>query len=179
MITIFATKKLLDRIKSSTIAPNGALGTTLLGNWYATALFWKPQVALLVNEKTLLPVLMPLAPATDLATRFPRHLADVLAAHGMPQQFIDNELRQMNEVQYAKTLNRSVVGIMNQFSYLAEDYREYLETKDLLGLSIRLAETPCSPLYKRAVSPDRELRQLVSTWHAHTVANNESFGEQS
>lgn len=32
----------------------------------ATALFWKPQVALLVNEPTLLPVLMPLAPAATL-----------------------------------------------------------------------------------------------------------------
>lgn len=86
--------------------------------------FWKPQVAQLVNEKSLLPVLMPLAPATELATRSPVHLADVMAAHGMPQQFIENELAQMNEVQYVKTSNRSVVGIMNQFSYLAEGYRE-------------------------------------------------------
>lgn len=155
------TKKLLERIKPATIAADGALATTLLGNWYATALFWKPQVALLVNEKTLLPVLMPLAPATDLATRFSVHLVDVLAAHGVPQQFIDHELAHMNEVQYAKTTNRSVVGIMNQFSYLAEGYREYLEMKDLLALSLRLSETPCSPLYKSAVSPDRELKHLV------------------
>jgi hypothetical protein len=175
MYELHGTKKLLDRIKPPTIAPDGALGTTLLGNWYATALFWKPQVALLVNEKTLLPVLMPLAPATDLATRFPEHLAGVLVAHGMPRKFIDNELRQMNEVQYAKTSNRSVVGIMNQFAYQAESYREYREAKDLLGLSIRLAETPCSPLYKRATSPDRELRQLVSTWNAHTAANDACF----
>lgn len=160
---IHCTKKLLERIKPPTVAAGGTLGTTLLGNWYATALFWKPQVALLVNEKTLLPVLMPLAPATDLATRFPIHLADVLAAHGVPQQFIDNELGQMKDVQYAKTSNRSVVGIMNQFSFLAEGYREYLETIDLLVLSIRLADTPCSPLYKSAVSPDRELRLFVKS----------------
>lgn len=160
MYQLHCTKKLLDRIKLSATVLNGASGT-LLGNWYATALFWKPQVALLVNEKTLLPVLMPLAPATDLATRFPLHLADVLAAHGVPQQFIDHELAQMNEVQYAKTSNRSVLGIMNQFSYLAEGYREYLETNDLLTLSLRLSETPCSPLYKSAVSPDRELKLFV------------------
>ncbi len=140
--------------------PDGVSGA-LLGNWYATALFWKPQVALLVNEKTLLPVLLPLALASDLAERFPEQLANVLVAHGMPQPFIDHELAQMNEVRYAKTSNRSVVGIMNQFSYLAEGYREYLETKDLLALSLRLSETPCSPLYKRAVSPDRELKRLL------------------
>jgi hypothetical protein len=177
MYSLCVTKKLLDRIKPSTIVSDKA-GTTVLGNWYATALFWKPQVALLVNEKTLLPVLMPLSPATDLATRFPVHLVHVLAAHGIPQQFIDQELAQMNEVMYAKTSNRSVVGIMNQFSYLAEGYREYLETKDLLALSLRLSETPCSPLYKGAVSPDRELHRLASTWKALTAANDDRIGDK-
>ena len=145
--------------------------STILGNWYATALFWKPQVALLVNERTLLPVLMPLAPATDLATRFPNYLDSVLAAHGMQQQFIEQELAQMTAVQYAKTSNRSVVGTMNQFSYLAEGYRDYLETNELLALSIKLSETPCSPLYKGAVSPDRELERLVSALSVGSAAN--------
>jgi hypothetical protein len=156
MYSLRVTKKLLDRIKPSTIT-SAEICTTVLGNWYATVLFWKPQVALLVNEKTLLPVLMPLAPATNLATRFPNHLAGVLAAHCVPQQFIDYELTQMKEVQYAKTSNRSVVGILNQFTYVAEGYREHLETKDLLTLSLRLSETPCSPLYKSHISPDRAL----------------------
>ena len=121
-------------------------------------------------------VLMPLAPATDLATRFPVHLADVLAAHGVPQQFIDHELAQMDEVQYSKTSNRSVVGIMNQFSFLVEGYREFIETKDLLALSISLSETPCSPLYKGGVSPDRELWRVISTLHPRTAANDECIG---
>lgn len=174
---IRGTKKLLDRIKPSLLAQN-CHQPTILGSWYATVLLWKPQVALLVNEKTLLPVLMPLAPAKDLAMRFPVHLADVLAAHGVPQQFIAHELAQMNEVRYAKTSNRSVVGIMNQFTYLAEGYREHLEAKDLLALSLRLSETPCSPLYKGAVSPDRELRRLVAIFHPRTAANDESIDGQ-
>lgn len=160
---LHCTKKLLDRIKPTAIASDGASGT-FLGNWYATALFWKPHVALLVNEKTLFPVLMPLAPATDLVVRFPEYLAGVLATHGIPRPFIDHEFAQMNEVQYAKTSNLSVVGIMNQFSYLAEGYRDYRETKDLLALSIKLSEIPCSPLYKGATSPDRELRLLASNF---------------
>jgi len=32
----------------------------------------------------------------------------------------------------------------------------------LLGLSVRLAGTPCGPLYKRDVSPDRELAALLA-----------------
>ena len=162
MVTIFATRKLLDRIKPSSIATGGA-SNTLLGSWYATALFWKPQVALLVNEQTLLPVLMPLAPATDLALRFPECLANVLAAHGVASQFIDQELTLMNEVQYAKTANRSVVGIMNELSFLAEGYRDQLNTKDLLALSLKLSKTPCSPLYKTAISPDKALQRLIAS----------------
>ena len=62
--------------------------TTTLGNWYATVLPWKPQIAMLVNERTLVPVLMPLAPAANLAERFPGALADILAAHGIPDSYV-------------------------------------------------------------------------------------------
>jgi hypothetical protein len=42
----------------------------MTGRRYATAFFWRPQVALFVNESTLLPVLIPLAPATTVIARF-------------------------------------------------------------------------------------------------------------
>lgn len=70
MLLVRATKKLLDRVGPPNAEPD-AESTTLLGQWYATALFWRPQVALFVNELTLLPVLMPLAPAATLLNRFP------------------------------------------------------------------------------------------------------------
>src|SRR5437868_5460291 len=57
VLIVRATKKLLDR--AGPPSPSDEESTTLLGQWYATALFWKPQVALFVNEPTLLPVLMP------------------------------------------------------------------------------------------------------------------------
>jgi hypothetical protein len=88
-----------------------------MGQWYATAMFWKPQVALFVNEPTLLRVLMPLAPAATLLARFPQQAAAVLAAHGVPVAVIDEEQRQMRHRRLAKTANRSVVGIMNEFTF--------------------------------------------------------------
>ena len=88
MLIVRATKKLLDRIGPPSLGEGGP-STTLLGQWYATALFWKPQVALFVNEPTLLPVLMPLAPAATLLARFPQQLAAVLTAHGIPDAVID------------------------------------------------------------------------------------------
>ena len=76
---------------------------------------------------------------------------------------IATEVAAMDQVKYAKTSNRSVLGIMNQFGYLAEGYHDYLETSDLLELSLRLAHVPCSPLYKRETFPDREFQLLVKS----------------
>ncbi|MFG1707051.1 DUF6933 domain-containing protein [Nonomuraea sp. M3C6] len=160
MLIVRATKKLLDRIGPPSLS-EGEQSTTLLGQWYATAVFWKPQVALFVNEPTLLPVLMPLAPAATLLARFPQKVATVLAAHGTPEAIIGEELQQMRDCRLAKTANRSVVGIMNEFTYLAETYRGDTPAPDLLGLAMHLATTPCGPLYNKHISPDRELDALL------------------
>ena len=164
MFTLHCTKKLLHRIKPDILSPGHS--DTLLGNWYATALFWKPQVALLVSERTLLPVLMPLAPAATLARRFPTQLALVLKEHGVAADFIAQEVWRMGSVQFAKTANRSVVGSLNEFLRQAEFWLaayayEKGDDDDLLAISAKLAETPCSPLYKGPVSPDKALRELV------------------
>lgn len=87
-------------------------------------LFCRPQVALLVSEQTLLSVLMPLAPAATLASRFRGELSRVLAAHGMNPTFIEAGVTAMHECSIAKTANRSVVGMLNEFSFLATAYRE-------------------------------------------------------
>ena len=50
MFVVRATKRLLSRLGPSTLGA-GEESTTLLGDWYATAMFWRPQVALLVNER--------------------------------------------------------------------------------------------------------------------------------
>ena len=164
MFHLHCTKKLLDRIRPEIVAPEPS--DTALGNWYATAIFWKPQVALLVSERTLLPVLMPLAPAATLARRFPAQLALVLKEHNVPSEFIAQEIWRMDQVRYAKTANRSVVGISNEFVkhaefWLAAYAYEKGDDEDLLAISAKLAETPCSPLYKGPVSPDKALHELV------------------
>lgn len=159
MFILQCTKKLLDRIKPEIVLPQG--GTTRLGNWYATVLFWKPHMALLVNERTLLPVLVPLAPASTLAQRFPMALNDVLIALGLPTEFIQREIQAMSEVNYAKTSNRSVLGVMNEMTYLALGYRDRGGIEDPLALSLKLAGTPCGPLYKGPISPNKAVRELV------------------
>jgi hypothetical protein len=158
---IRGTKKVLDRLGGVTAA-EADRSTTRLGDWYVNILFWKPQVALFVSEATLLPVLMPFAPASSLLDRFSSVLLTNLQAHEVPRSFTDQELSEMEPRRWAKTASRSVLGVMNEFKYLAGVHSKLDDESDLLTLSMRLARTPCSPLYKRHVSPDRELAALVS-----------------
>ncbi len=87
MLVVRGTKKLRDRVKGG-LAGADDRSTTVLGDWFATALFWKPQVALLVNEATMVPVLLPLAPAATLLDRIPVAIAEVPRAHGTNPAFI-------------------------------------------------------------------------------------------
>lgn len=161
VVIVHGTRKLLDRARRPTAAPDDE-STTSLGSWYATVLFWRPQVALFVNETTLLPVLVPLAPASSLLARFPTAVEAVFGRHGLAQPFIEAEIAQMAEHRLATTKSRSVVGIMNEFTHLGEVFREKAARLDLEALSIRLAEVPCSPLYSRQISPDRELKAIAA-----------------
>lgn len=53
--------------------------------------------------------------------------------------------------------------MMNEFVHLAEWRRDEFDNPDgLLALSIELAQTPCSPLYRRHISPDRELHAVLA-----------------
>lgn len=45
--------------------------------------------------------------------------------------------------------------------WLAAYAYEKGDDDDLLAISAKLAETPCSPLYKGPVSPDKALHELV------------------
>jgi hypothetical protein len=71
-----------ERVKGP-FAPAVEKPTTSLGNWCATAVFWRPPVAGFLNERTLLPLLLPLAPATTLVKRFPDSFRVILESLGV------------------------------------------------------------------------------------------------
>ena len=118
MVIIRGTRKFLDRVGSP--SEPDTTSTTLLGDWFATVMSWRPQVALFVNTTTLLPVFMPLAPAATVLERSPDTLAVILRAHGIADHTIANEVAETAEQHLAKTNNRSVVGVMNEFVRLAD-----------------------------------------------------------
>lgn len=59
--------------------------------------------------------------------------------------------------------NRSVVGIMNEFTCLANTYRDGNLNPDLLDLALRLSTTPWSPLFKTYVSRNRDLAANIQS----------------
>jgi hypothetical protein len=119
VLVIRGTKKLRDRVKDAADA-DGEESTTALGDWFANALFWRPQVALLVNSRTLLPVFMELAPAAALLERASVAIEAILRRHGVDETFLAAERRAMSEVRIAPTNDRRVVGVMNEFAFHGE-----------------------------------------------------------
>jgi len=159
--SVHATKKLLDRMKEPVEAPV-AEPTTILGNWYAKPLFWKPQYALFVNERTFLSVLVPLAPAATLLRRFPEVLAMTLEALGVPQSFIDAEITAMEVVNLSKTQSRQLVGVLNELAFLADAARhDELLTNDVTA-ALELSRVPLGIMGKSYRFPDQALEELVT-----------------
>lgn len=116
MIIVRGTQRFRARVPGPEAGP-GEMPTALLGEWYATLLRWRRPAALLVNTGTLLPLIMPLAPAKTLLGRLPDALAELLTAHHVPASLVDAERVQAADSRLAPTANRSVVGVMNEFAF--------------------------------------------------------------
>lgn len=137
-------------------------------------------VALFVNELTLLPILMPFAPAASTLERFTLAAAEVLHAHGVHSSFVEREVAEMIDWRLTPTQNRSVLGVMNEFAYLADAYRDRAHELDLDLVQLshvsprhraaRSTATTSAPtgLWRR--SPDGSIPLDISA-HAEAVRN--------
>jgi hypothetical protein len=117
---------------------------------------------LFVNELTLLPVLVPLAPASSVLARFPPAFAAIAANLGVSDSAVRGELTAMNEQTLRRASSRSVLGIMNTFARLADNYRLMHDDIDLLELALWLSQVLCSPLYSREGTPRDQLKAQLA-----------------
>jgi hypothetical protein len=164
VIVVRGTKKFLDRVGRPEADPSAS--TVVLGDWYANVLFWRRQVALFVNATTFVPVFMPLAPAGGVLGRFPAAMADVMGALGVDPRFVHAETLEMSSVVLAKTASRQVLGVMNEFAFMAEHTigTGRSDSDDLLGLSVWLADTIVGPISRDDGSTPRgALDRIVTT----------------
>lgn len=170
MFIVRGTKKFRERVTPVDKADGDP--TTVLGDWYATVLFWRPQVALFVDQRTLLPVLVPFAPASTVLRRFRGDLGQVLDRLGVPAEFITAEVAEMASFRLEPTASRSVLGMMNEFAFLAEAFARGNGRPDLIAISSRLAATPCGPLQHSHGFPDRELAAIVASAASSSAAGS-------
>ena len=119
MVAIRCTKALLTRIGAPGMVSDPT--TTILGDWYARPLAVGHQhLILLISEHSRLPVIMLARDVKHLAENFPAALARVLLALGIEASAVEREVEATREAVIAPTNNRSLLGTLNDFSFLLE-----------------------------------------------------------
>ena len=161
MFTLRCTQRLLTRLKGARTEIAVAEPSTRLGDWYANLLHvGRLQLVLAISERTFLPVVLPAAPASSVVERLHSGVGDVLRALKLDTASIDRELAEMGTAVLGRTASRQATGILVDF---AKGLDLYLEREpSLLMCSLKLAKTPCSPLYKTTVTPERATAALFT-----------------
>jgi len=159
MATFRCTAKLLKRLGIGNPG-EPPVPENVLGDWYANILFTRAgHYLLLLSERSRLPVLLSARDLHSFERRFLQTLPEVLGEIGVPSHQIDRELTFMQPLFYGKTTDRSVLGTLNDFGFLA---KHWLSPGDLslYEVNLRLARAPCQPLQSKF--PDKETRSLLA-----------------
>ena len=144
MITLRCTTALLKQlggVAASEPRPSGRLG-----DWDARVVATRPRhLVLCTNERTLLCVVVPLAPARELPQRFAVAAESLIRRIPAPANLLAHEIRALEEIHVGRATNRSVGSSMTHFGYAVETWLES-RPLDLDALSLWLCDTPCFPL---------------------------------
>jgi hypothetical protein len=147
MVVLRCTQKLLVRLKQARDLPP-VESTTRLGDWYGNILrIGRRQHLLFISERSRLPVVLPITESKRLGTVFPDAVCERLAIVGVTAENIADERARMSEIAFGRTRNRSLLGTLNDFAFMAQsvDARrtEPVSPEELMRF---LARTPILPL---------------------------------
>jgi hypothetical protein len=144
MVFLRGTKRVLRYLPEPSDTSGQA--DTGLGDWYANRLVvGRKPLLLLVSSTSLLPIL---APARDVRS-LPDRLADLVSVRlkrlGVAERLVIQEICAMDPVQIAPTCDRTVLGIMVEFSRIVPHYlrEDGWDEDSLAQVEAKLAETPC------------------------------------
>jgi hypothetical protein len=147
MVVLRCTQKLLVRLKQVGDVPP-VESTTRLGDWYGNILrLGRRQHLLFISERSRLPIVIRIRDLQRLATVFPDAVCERLAIVGVAARDISDERMRMRELTFGRTRNRSLLGTLNDFAFMARsgDARR-TEPESPEELMRSLAETPILPL---------------------------------
>ena len=147
MVVLRCTQKLLVRVKHAGDLP-AAESTTRLGDWYGNILrIGRRQHLLFISERARLPVVIPIREAKQLGAVFPDAVCERLSIMGVAAADIADERMRMSELAFGRTRNRSLLGTLNDFAFMAQsgDARR-TEPESPEELMRFLSQTPILPL---------------------------------
>ena len=168
MRIIHCTKKLLKELDVPLIEPDKIPSPTEgMGNWYANLIrIDRRKCLLFTNEKSLYTFLIPKvlkANLKNIEQEFLINLSYNLQNEGFGLDLINRVMQEYQEVGFAKTSNRQVLGSMNEFAFQYEVLimqKEGLENIRILELNKHINRTIMGAVkYKH---PIEALRQLIT-----------------
>jgi hypothetical protein len=119
MLTIRCTHKLLKRLGTEAL-PEPGHPTNRLGDWYANLVFTRhSRLIICVSERSLLPVLVEARDFPSFIARFQEAVRSVLRHIGAASELLDSEAREMDQITIGATVNRRVLGSLNDLASLA------------------------------------------------------------
>src|SRR6476619_4485276 len=120
MLVLRCTQKLLARLKQTDTLPV-VESTTRLGDWYGNTLrIGRRQHLLFISERSRLPVVIPIREVKRLGTVFPDAVCERLSIVGVAAADIADERMRMSELAFGRTRNRSLLGTLNDFAFMAQ-----------------------------------------------------------
>jgi len=125
MRIIHCTKKLLKELNVPLLEPDkNVLHTEGLGNWYANLLrIDRRKCVIFTNEKTLYTFLIPKVLKANLKNIEEEFLISLnynLQNEGFGLHEINRIMQEYQTISFAKTMNKSVLGSMNDLAYQYE-----------------------------------------------------------
>jgi hypothetical protein len=143
MVVLRCTQKLLVRLKQVGDVTAGE-STTRLGDWYGNILrIGRRQHVLFISERSRLPVVLP----KRWRTVFPDVVCERLAIVGVAAADIADERTRMSEITFGATRNRSLLGTLNDFAFMAQSGNALrTEPESPEELMRFLSQTPILPL---------------------------------
>jgi len=147
MVVLRCTQKLLVRLKQAGDLP-AVESTTRLGDWYGNILrIGRRQHLLFISEQSRLPVVLPITQSKRLTTVFPDAVCERLAIVGITVEDIVDERARMSEIAFGRTRNRSLLGTLNDFAFMAQSANaRRTEPESPEELMRFLSQTPILPL---------------------------------
>jgi hypothetical protein len=147
MVVLRCRQKLLFRLKQAGDV-TAVESTTRLGDWYGNIIrIGRRQHLLFISERSRLPVVLPIRDANLLVAVFLDAVCERLAIVGVAAADIADERARMSETAFGRTRNRSLLGTLNDFAFMAQsvDSRR-TEPESPEELMQSLSQTPILPL---------------------------------